>query len=392
MMIMNNAIKLTIGIAVVSLTLSSCFKEPDVQGFISEGIRLQGSDTLYVAIGTKTASSSAWLDNSTRPCTFKIENVRDANGNIDERFFETFPTRLWAAPYDYLTDKTWDAVMSKLSDVELTPLMINEVNGQLRAMESTAKIGVKAGDTFNVDVSVTNSKGRVFLKDYAVVRFEEGSGTESSVDFELTDYVNGICIVADDGSNTFPYYDQINSSATNFSTRRENIYLDNGREANMAIRKLSEEPTVGIKVYIKMYDKDGKLFNPDEYATYSTTTSYFDYSVNRQNLPWKGEYYDNKKPNKAEEGAVVEFPYTPWPVGLTYSYIKGTTYTDFSNLDWQSLKADNLAGKCPYNAKWPDGDYSNGANGWYARFRSNVTFYQPGTYEFVVKVPYTTAK
>ena len=58
-----------------------------------------------------------------------------------------------------------------------------------------------------------------------------------------------------------------------------------------------------------MYDKNGKLFDPAEYASYSTTSSYIDYSVNRVNDP--------------EKGMSLEFPYTPWPVGLTYSYIRG---------------------------------------------------------------------
>lgn len=138
--------------------------------------------------------------------------------------------------------------------------------------------------------------------------------------------------------------------------------------------------------------KNGKLFNPEEYATYSTTTSYIDYSVNRQNLPQKGADYDAANPNKAEEGLYMEFPYTPWPVGLTYSYIRGTIYKDFSNLDWTQLKADNKAGRIPKNADWPADDYNGGQDGWYVRLRTNVKFYQPGTYEIVVVVPYSTVK
>lgn len=389
-------IKYILAAFVLILSVSSCFKEPKVQGYIGEGIRLQGSDTMYVALGAKVASSTAWLDNSTRPCKFRIENVRDEKGNRVEGFFRGFPTRLWAAPYDYLTDKTLEQVMSKLTDATLTPLMINETNGQLRAMESTADIGLKEGDIYHVDVSVSNSKGSVFLEDYAILKIEKGTGGESAVDFELTDMVNGICIVGKDDkgtpSNTFPYYDQINDAAANFSTRRDNIYKDNGREKNMAIRKLSGEPSVGIRVYVKMYDKNGKLFNPEEYATYSTTTSYIDYSVNRKNLPQVGANYNSAKPNKAEEGLYLEFPYTPWPVGLTYSYIRGAIYKDFSNLDWTSLKDANKAGKIPKNANWPDDDYNGGKDGWYVRIRTNVKFYQPGTYELVFVVPYTTAK
>lgn len=393
---MKHTIKYILASLAIVLSAVSCFKEPKVQGYIGEGIRLQGSDTMYVAIGAKVASSTAWLDNSTRPCKFRIENVRDEAGNRVEGFFQGFPTRLWAAPYDYLTDKTLDQVMSKLTDATLTPLMINETNGQLRAMESTANIGLKEGEVYHVDVSVSNSKGSVFLEDYAVLKIEKGTGGESAVDFELTDMVNGICIVGKDDkgapSNTFPYYDQINGNSADFSKRQENIYKDNGVEKNMAVRKISNEPSVGICVYIKMYDKDGKLFNPEEYASYSTTQSYIDYSVNRRNIPQAGANYNYKNPNKAEEGLYVEFPYTPWPVGLTYSYIRGAIYKDFSNLDWTSLKAHNKAGTIPKNANWPDDDYNGGSDGWYVRFRSNIKFYQPGTYEIVVVVPYTTAK
>ncbi len=368
----------TSGIALLAASvLTSCFKEPDTQGYIGDGIRLQGSDTMYVAIGTKVASSSAWLDNSTRPCTFVIENVRDEAGNRADGFFQEFPTRMWVSPYDYMTDKTWDDVMKKLTDINVTPLMINSTNGQLRAMASTAKIGLQAGEIYHVDVKVSNSKGTVHLKDYAILKLEAGSGGESAVNFELTDLVNGICIQNAAGENTFPYYDAINASADKFSERRENIYADNGKERNMAVRKVSDEPEVGIKVTIKLLDKNGKLFNPADYASYSTLTSYIDYSVNRVDDP--------------EKGMIIEFPYTPWPVGLEYSYFRGTSYTDFSNLDVTNLKADNLAKRIPISASWPSDDYA-GFKSWYVRVRSNIKFYQPGSYEIVMKVPYTTVK
>ena len=128
-------IKYILAAFVLILSVSSCFKEPKVQGYIGEGIRLQGSDTMYVALGAKVASSTAWLDNSTRPCKFRIENVRDEKGNRVEGFFRGFPTRLWAAPYDYLTEKTLEKEMSKLTDATLTQLMINENNDEIRAIE-----------------------------------------------------------------------------------------------------------------------------------------------------------------------------------------------------------------------------------------------------------------
>ena len=52
--------------------------------------------------------------------------------------------------------------------------------------------------------------------------------------------------------------------------------------------------------------------------------------------------------NDPDKGMSLEFPYTPWPVGLTYSYIRGTVYTSFDNLDFDRLKADNKSKTIPY--------------------------------------------
>ena len=366
---------MTLAAAVMAGCLISCFKEPVVEGYLGDGIYLQGADTMYVTIGAKTSSSTAWLDNSTQPCTFEIYDVKDAKGNHAEQFFQKFPTMLWTQPYDYLTDKTEEQVLAKLQAQDLSPLMINSVNGQLRAMESTADIGVKPGDIFHVDVKVSNSKGSKILEDYAIICFEEG--TTGSGDFVITDLVNGICILNAAGENTFPYYDQINSSSPNFAERCANIYEDNGKEKNMRVYKTSDKPDTGVHIVLRLVDKNGNLFDPAGYATYAGLVSYIDYSVNRQNT---------------SEGLEMDFPITPWPVNTAlYQYLRGPVYLNFDNMDKAALKKDNLAGTIPYNAKWPDDDYA-GANGWYVRMRSMMTFYQHGSYTIELKVPYTTAK
>lgn len=371
---MRHVSRISAAALLASLLAVSCFKEPDVQGYLGDGIYLQGADTMYVTIGNKTSSSTAWLDNSTRPCKFEIHDVRDKQGNHVEGFFKTFPTMLWTQPYDYLTDKTEADVLAKLQAQDLTPLMINSVNGQLRAMESTARIGLKDGDVFHVDVKVSNSKGSKILNDYAILCFQKGA--EGAGDFVITDFVNGICILNSAGENTFPFYDQINSSQSDFDTRIKNIYSDNGREKYVRVYKESDEPNPGIHVTLKFLDKNGNLFNPEGYATYAGLVSYIDYSVNRRNT---------------DKGLEMDFPVTPWPVKTDlYQYLRGPVYLNFDNMDFEALKADNLAGRIPYNAKWPADNYA-GAKGWYVRLRSMMTFYQPGSYVIEVTVPYTTA-
>lgn len=369
---MKKILNIIIVAAIVGACFTSCYKAPDYQGYLGDGIYLQGEDTLFVAVGTKAASSVAWLDNSTQPCKFEIINVRDGNDKRVESFFQGFATRLWVSPYDYLTDRTSEDVLAKLTDAMLTPIMINEVNGQIRVMESTSKIGIKAGDVFNVDVRVTNSRGSVDLKDYAVLCFQEGA---SSTPFVLSEVINGICITNAAGENTFPYYDKLNSDDSNFAQRRDNVYADNGREF-VTIHKISNTPEQGIEVHFKLLDKNGNLFDPATYESYSTLTSYIEYGVDRVNSP--------------EDGMVLSFPLTPWPVETSLrAYWKGATYTSFDNLDVASLKADNKAGTIPYNANWPADDYAD-AKGWFVRIRSMVTFYDSGTWEFICKVPYTS--
>lgn len=369
---MKQLIKIGLIFGLVASLCAACYQAPNYQGYLGDGIYLQGADTLVFTIGTKGQSSTAWLDNSTKPCTFEIINVRDANNKRVEGFFKGEPTALWKAPYDFLTDKTVEAVMAKIDATPLTPMIINAVNGQIMVLESTKNVGIEAGDVFNVDVRVTNSRGSVDIKDYAIVKFEAGS-KESEV--LITDFINGICVVNAAGENTFPYYDQINSTQTNFSERVNNILADNGKEKNFVIRKISNEPEVGIKVHIKFLDKNGKLFDPATYTNYSTTYSMMDHGLNRVNDP--------------EKGLILEFPLTPWPVDKTHLYMSGPRFDFPENLDMAQLKADNLAKKIPFNAGWPEDDYA-GSKGWFVRLRTNLQFYEAGTWEISVKVPYVT--
>jgi len=239
-------------------------------------------------------------------------------------------------------------------------------------MESTSECEIVMGDVYNVDVKVSNSKGTKYIKDYAKICFQ--TTTSGGVDFYVHDFVNGICIADASGENVFPYYDQMNSSQTDFSTRIAHVYADDGVESTMAIRKISDEPSVGIKFYLKIYDKNGVMFDPAQYHSYSTTTSYIDYSVNRQTT---------------DNGMLVEFPVTPWPTSDIYSYIAGKFYSSFSNLDIKGLKSFVAQNPKKTLVEWPSNDYAD-AKGWYARVRSRITFYTAGTYEMELHLPFTS--
>lgn len=368
---MNKQVYFIITIILSSLMLClSCYKQPESIGFLSDDIYLRGADTIYLPIGGKGATNYAWTDYSSQPCFFSIEDVIDVSGARSEQFFKEFTYRTWKKPYDFLTDKTEEQVLSKLQDTILTPLVINPINGQLIYTEVSKNLS-NANDVFHVSVRVTNSAGTKVFPKYATIKL-----TSTSRPFTVNEVINGISVVKG-GANNFVLYDQINDSRPDFVTRRNNIYADNGKEF-VRIHKLSDEPTVGIKVIFKLVDAKGALFNPAEYATYATGTySYIDHSINRQNT---------------SEGMILEFPTTPWPTDVNLrSYLKGPTATDFKSFNIDKLYQDFLAGKVPSLIapdNWPSNNWAD-ADAWFVRIRSIITFYESGTWEVSCKIPYT---
>jgi len=357
-------------LAVLSLTWTSCFQEPENIGYLSDDIYLKGADTMMVSIGGKGETNYAWLDGSSQPCTFSIDNIRDKDGNRSEQFFKTYNYRTWIKPYDFLKDKTVEAVMAKLSDKIMPCFWINPVNGLLQYTETTSAL-TKPGDVFHVDVKVENSVGSKIYKDYTILKL-----TSTKRAFTIDELINGISVVKA-GANNFVLYDQINSSQPDFIARRKNVYDDNGKEF-VRIHKISDEPRIGIKVIFKLTDAKGKLFDPAKYDGYgSGTYSYIDQSINRQNTA---------------DGMVVEFPTTPWPVDVNFrSYMKGPTANDFSTFDIAKLYADVKDGKAKSLvalSAWPANNWSD-ATAWFVRIRSIITFYESGTWEITWKVPYT---
>ncbi|MBQ9411168.1 MAG: DUF5007 domain-containing protein [Bacteroidales bacterium] len=360
--------------------LHACFPESQAQGYLGSNIYLQGSDTLVVPIGQQVSTQKAWLDNSTKPVKFEITNIRDKNGVRKEEFFKEAPLTVWNVPYDYMTDTTRALIDAKLGSAIVTPIMINEVNGQLYTMPSTADCGLTAGDIFNVDVRMSNSKGSIDIPDYAVISFATGTSNDQ---FFIEDFVNGICVEYFDATqnqvvNVFPYYDQINSSDPNFETRRADVMADNGKEPGMVFHKIADTPEKGVTVWYKMLDKNGKLYDPSKYTNYTTTLCYFDVGIERVNDPVKG--------------MGVSFPMTPWPVLDQWYYMRGEYSDNLNNLDTGALRTYYQSHTDKASTAWNTSIFSDGVfRGWYVRLRTKIRIYEPGTYELVITVPFTTA-
>jgi hypothetical protein len=344
--------------------LSSCTKIPQEKGFLSPDIYLKGADTLLLPLGTKGSTDVAWLDGTSMPVQFSIENVRDKNGQRSEQFFEKYLYRTWAQPYNNKTDTTLELINAKLREVELPAFTINPVNGQIQYLETTRNF-LNPGDVFNVDVRAKNSKGERVYEDYVTLKL-----SPKDRPFQLFNATVAILLLNDAGESKFTLYDNI---VDEDAVRRQNIYDRNGKEL-VDIYKLEDIPTVGIKVLIQYKDAEGQIFDSKEYQTYSTTTeSYFDYAVNRENT---------------SEGAMIEFPVTPWPTrNDLLSYLRGGTM-DYSVLDTATLRRELYTdNKYAFLDQWPEPEWN--PTKWYIRLRSKVLFKESGTYVISCTFPYT---
>lgn len=356
-----------IAVILLSITLfqlGACYKVPTEKGFLSPDLKLKGSDTLNLPLGGKGSTDVAFLDGSSLPCLFSIENIRDEAGNRSGQFFKKYPYLTWVKPYDHFTDTTKDLVMAKLKSQELPSFRINPVNGSLEYFETTSNLQ-SPGDIFHLDVKVKNSSGEKIYKDYALLKL----GAKSRP-FDFYRSTVAIILVNGGGQTTFTLYDYIPETD---QERHQNIYDRNGKEL-IDIYKKSDEPTTGIKVLIQYLDSEGKVFPSKDYATYSEgTESYLDYAVNRTNIP---------------DGAMIEFPVTPWPVNQDLlSYLKGGTM-GYDVLDTATMHKElYVEHKYPVLNDWPAPDW--GATKWYIRLRSRIVFHESGTWVISCKFPYT---
>lgn len=350
----------------VIAVVCACKKVPVEKGFLSDEIRLKGSDTIDVPMGIRTSTDVAWLDGSSEPVEFSIENIRDANGNRAEQFFQELAFRSWLKPYNYLTDTTLQLVLAKISEQKSPPVIINKTNGSLYFLETTSSLS-NAGDIFHVDVKVKNSKGERLIKDYAKLRL-----SASGRDFEVNMATTAILLVNQAGATNFTLYDDIQAASA--PQRIQNIYDNNGKEL-FEITRVADTPYVGVRLLLQFKDAEGRIFDARDYDIYSTTTdSYFKLGLNRKNT---------------EEGAWIEFPMTPWPVstGFMTTFEKSGTY-DYTILDTAKLRREVYVEKKYASLNpWPENSW--GAIRWYARLRSQVKILRGGSYKITVTFPDT---
>jgi hypothetical protein len=139
--------------ASTAFLFSACVKLPD--GFLSPLVRYE-EEPIVIQQGRVKVSSALNLDGSSKPAKVRVIHFYDkATGNIvDSLFNKKYTIKGWKALYDPKVDTTIELIQAKQFDMEVTPISINEVSGQVEANYTTIYLPL---GNYEFDLEITNS-------------------------------------------------------------------------------------------------------------------------------------------------------------------------------------------------------------------------------------------
>ncbi|MFD2597214.1 DUF5007 domain-containing protein [Sphingobacterium griseoflavum] len=122
--------------------------------------------------------------NTSQPLSFKIVNIKDADGQLVPTLFtDKFPVKVWAEMYDG-TESSIAAIEGKRKTEYRPILEILEHSGNINfwGAGSSAFIRAQPDSGYTFDVELTNSGGRRYLRDFKLKPFRERPYEPSVVD------------------------------------------------------------------------------------------------------------------------------------------------------------------------------------------------------------------
>jgi len=359
-------IKPVAGIGSLLFCLISC-QEPEQFGFLSDNISSK-VDTIYVDRGISQTSQAPFYDLSTRPYHFSIGEIRNEDGAVSTQMTEEKEVRLWTDAFLPRIDTTEEAVMAKLQDTLIPPLLINPLTGVMQF--TTATKYVDESDIFNIDLTVSNIAGEKELKDFVVVKLSsEGKLWEVNLTSTSVAYI----MLGDEGKShtafTF-YYDRDNLMKT----------IEAGTADFVKVSRISEEPDKGVKVFFRFIDKNGNPFPGDAIKL----------------RPWENDvlpHYGDNSVNTVitDTGIEYNFPTVPWPA-VNYMWDVGLSYylseqMPMSQLDTTALFSDSRNNIIPDERRPVNFvEYT----GFYLSIRTGFRILTPGTWEIEYHFPFVT--
>ncbi|MCA0396290.1 MAG: DUF5007 domain-containing protein [Bacteroidetes bacterium] len=312
----------------VAAGLGACKKLDN--GFISPTIRYE-EDPVIIQKGRVKVSSALNLDGSSKPVSVKVLHFYDdATGAVvDDLFNTTYTIKGWTGLYDPKTDTTLELIAAKQTDMDVTPISINPVSGQVEG--NYTSLHLPAG-LYSFDLEITNGAGTKTYPKIGHIELVDGKPYEANPELG-TPYTRMIKV----GNESV--------GASIFSP-------------SVSIQRVAETPNI---VVLKFVDKNGVPFNPAKgeiqrrpngsSVTQPWLQTLQDYSL-------KTDVYDDR----------FEFTYGVVP----YPFIsQGNGFNVYYRIPSQYFSHDN-------QTSYPDGTYS-------ANPRLVFRAFVPGKYEIVFK-------
>ncbi|GAB2672894.1 hypothetical protein GCM10027036_27900 [Flavihumibacter cheonanensis] len=312
------------------LANTGCKKLDD--GFLSPIIRYE-EDPIIIQRGRVKVSSALNFDGSSRPVTVKLLHVynRVTGALMDSVFSKQYEIKGWTGLYDPKSDTTLELIGAKQKDMQVNPIVVNPVSGQLEANFTTIYLPL---GQYEFDLEISNAGGtKVYEK---IGKFDLVDAKPYEAHPEIGTPYNRMIKVGDENTGS------------------------NLLNPEVTIKRTADAPN---KVVVRFMDKNGVTFNPKaneiQRRPYPGNNPPQPFLQTMQDYSLATDLYDDRMEFSY---GVVPFPLSSLGNGFNYYYrIPANLFTH-----------DN-------QTSFPDGTYS--ANPRFV-FRAFV----PGTYEVEFKL------
>ena len=357
--------KIILLIAMLTLVVSCV--QPEV-GYISDNITAD-SDNLFIPRGVFRTTPHPLYDGSSDPLEWKITGITDKTGKITNQLQEEHEIATWLKPFDPKTDTTLELALKKIQIKKTPSILINPISGEFYFTPATIKV---LEDDFDVNVSVKNSKGERQLNKFVHVKLAPFNPVEFPTETRSRLQL-GKADGAYDTGYTYSIFDDSDSKAKKALE---------GTDPYISIKKISEEPKLGVKVKMVVTDSYGLPINPSKVVFFPGGTDYL------QN------YHDNTIGTVVDaESTTFGLPAPPFPQhsksfpdGPNAYLMYYLTTTDAFTVDKAAFEAANgVKNWAPYTDA--NGNIRNRA---YIRWGIKVN--DTGTWEIKMKIPFTKRK
>ncbi|MFV8346309.1 DUF5007 domain-containing protein [Flavobacterium sp. ZB4P13] len=347
----------------------SC-ERPEV-GYLSDDIHsLQ--DSMFVPRGIFMHSSIPAVEGSTYPLEWKITSITDKDGKPTTELQEEHEILLWKSPFDPRTDTTLELAMKKLELKKKPAILMNPVSGQFTFTQATKNV---VNDHFIVNVSAKNVRGERQLEKFTNIKMTPFKAVEFPTTTRcITQFINQTT-----GATTIALDYRIENE---FDTKVPNVM--NGTDKYFSIKKVINEPALGIKVKMITTDSKNNAISPSKVIFFVNGGAVL------------ANFHDNTiTPEVSADGTTFGLPAPPFPqysrtyTGTNAYLMYYLTTNDAYSFDRAAYEAEKGVKPDSFYAPFKDANGNIVVRGY---IRWGIKINDTGTYELTMRHPYTIKK